>query len=70
MGNHDEYRRAALDCLQLADASTDPQSRLALLKMGQMWVRLAEQAARNSRTEFPYDFLNDRYRNASARHSR
>jgi len=70
VGNHDEYRRAALECIQLADASRDPRSRLALLKMGKMWARLAEQAARNGRTAIPYDPLRDRYRNASASHSR
>jgi hypothetical protein len=46
---YDEYRNVALDCIQLADASRDPQS--LLLKIAQMWADLADQAVKSSRTD-------------------
>jgi hypothetical protein len=48
---YDEYRNVALDCIQLADASRDPQSRMLLLKIAQMWADLADQAVKSSGTD-------------------
>jgi hypothetical protein len=55
VGKYDEYRMAALDCVALADASRDPHSRTVLLKMAEMWTHLADQAAKNSRTDITYE---------------
>jgi hypothetical protein len=41
------YRRTAWDCLKLAEASSSPKTRAALLDLAQHWVRLAEEAERN-----------------------
>ena len=51
MGKLDSYRRAALDCLQLAEVTSDPKSRLVLVQIAQMWVDLAEQAVKNRQTD-------------------
>jgi len=50
MGKLDSYRRAALDCLQLAEATSDPKSRSVLVHIAQMWVDLADQALKNAQT--------------------
>jgi len=55
VGKYDEYRRAALDCIELADASKDPRSRMVLLQMAQMWAHLADQSAKNGRTDITYE---------------
>jgi len=55
VGNYGKYRKAALDCIELADASKNQQSRMVLLKMAQMWARLADQAAQNSTTDLVYE---------------
>lgn len=44
-----QYRQAALDCIQLADATKDSKTRVALLKLAQMWAQLADQAVKNDR---------------------
>lgn len=61
MGKYDEYRKAALDCIELADASRDPRSRMVLLQMAQMWGHLADQAAKNGRTDITYETPPRRY---------
>jgi len=38
----DEFRKAAADCLQLARATSDPSTRIALLAMAQKWFDLSE----------------------------
>jgi hypothetical protein len=43
MGNPDAYRRYASECLQMASAMNDPQSRAMLLQMAQVWRRLADE---------------------------
>jgi len=47
MGTAQEYRRAAWDCLKLAEATSNPQTSVSMLNLAQEWVRLAEQAERN-----------------------
>ena len=37
-----EYRRYAKECLELAGAFQEPQTRGALLHMAQVWLRLAQ----------------------------
>ena len=40
----DDYRRFAQECLELARTSDSPQTRAVLLKMAQVWLRLANPA--------------------------
>jgi len=63
----DQYRRIVWDCLQMAEASQDPQSRLSLVQMAQSFVDLADQAEKNSRLDLVYETPHrDRRRRASA----
>ena len=55
MQGQDQYRRIAWDCLQMAEASHDPQSRLTLVQMAQTFADLAEQADKNSRLDLVYE---------------
>ena len=41
------YRKQAADCLARARATADPKIKLALIDMAQVWVMLAEEAAKN-----------------------
>jgi hypothetical protein len=47
------YRLHAAQCIDLAQRSTDPQSRLALFDMARSWRMLADQADKNSQTVIP-----------------
>jgi hypothetical protein len=47
------YRLHAAQCINLAQRSTDTQSRLALLDMARSWRMLADQAEKNSQTDIP-----------------
>ena len=47
MGTAEQYRRAAWDCLKLAETTSNPQTSSAMLNLAQEWVSLAEQAERN-----------------------
>jgi hypothetical protein len=38
-----EYRRRALECVEMAKTIENPTHRLALLEMAQAWMRLAEK---------------------------
>jgi len=38
----EEYRRFARECLEMAQTTEDEQTRLVLLHMAQVWLRLAE----------------------------
>ena len=51
MGKLDSYRRAASDCLQLAEVTRDPKSRLVLVQIAQMWLDLADQAVKNRQAD-------------------
>lgn len=48
MNSSDEYRQKAAECLAVADTTHDPKIKPELLGVGQVWLRLAEQAGRNS----------------------
>ncbi len=43
-----EYRRCALECVEMANAMDNPIHRLVLLQMAQAWMRLAENADKKS----------------------
>lgn len=37
-----EYRLKAYECAETADLMSDPEDRLQLLKMAEVWIRLSE----------------------------
>jgi hypothetical protein len=45
----EEYRRTAWDCLRLAEVTSNPKMNASMLSLAQYWVRLAEEAERNTR---------------------
>jgi hypothetical protein len=49
VGTAKEYRDTAWDCLKLAEGTSSPRTRAALLDLAQEWVKLAEQDERNNR---------------------
>ena len=49
------YRDRGAECLLAAENTTDHQKRVVLLAMAQSWIRLAEQADRNARTDLVYE---------------
>ncbi len=55
MSNPDRYRQNAIDCLRLANETRDPGAKAVLLDMAQSWVRLADQAQKNLRTDLVYE---------------
>jgi hypothetical protein len=44
------YRLNATKCVEIAHKSADSAMRLTLLEMAQAWLKLAEQAVKNSET--------------------
>ncbi|MGA8076838.1 MAG: hypothetical protein WB868_05560 [Xanthobacteraceae bacterium] len=48
MGNAEEYRHYAAECIRLAQQSHAPTEKDALLRMAAAWRRLAEHAERNA----------------------
>jgi hypothetical protein len=51
----EDYRLHAAQCLKLAAESTGQSSRVALLDMARAWMRLAEQAEKNSTLDLVYE---------------
>ena len=45
MGSIEDYRQAALACIDLADAARDSKARTVLLQMAQLWADLATDDA-------------------------
>ena len=43
MGRSNEYRRYAAECMEMASAFQDPKARATLVRMAQVWRRLAGQ---------------------------
>jgi hypothetical protein len=41
------YREYAANCLNIAQNTADPNAKLTLLDMAQVWIVLAEEAERN-----------------------
>jgi hypothetical protein len=54
MSSATEYRRHAAGCVLIAEETTDPGIRLHLMEMAKMWLQLADQAEKNSRTDLVY----------------
>ena len=55
MNSAELYRANAAECLVMASSMTDPDSRASLLEMARKWLRLAEQAEKNLRTDLVYE---------------
>jgi hypothetical protein len=51
----DEYRRHAGDCVKAAALVIDPKAKAILIDMAAAWLRLADQAERNSQTSVVYE---------------
>jgi hypothetical protein len=50
-----DYRERAVECLRAANDMRNPEHRTAFLKMAVGWMRLSEQADRNSRADINYE---------------
>ena len=48
MGNAEQYRRYAAECIRLAQQSHHPTEKDSLLRMAEAWHRIAEHAERAS----------------------
>ena len=55
MESVDRYRAYASDCLRLGGTISDPTYKAVLLDMARAWVRLAEQAEKNSHLDLVYE---------------
>jgi hypothetical protein len=55
MGNVNRYRQYASDCVRLAGQINGPTSKAVLLDMARAWVRLSEQAEKNSQLDLVYE---------------
>jgi hypothetical protein len=55
MGSVNRYREYASDCLRLCGTISDPTSKAVLIDMARAWVRLAEQAEKNSHLDLVYE---------------
>jgi len=49
------YRANAAECLVMASSVTDTNNRASLLNMASAWLRLAELAEKNGRTDLVYE---------------
>jgi hypothetical protein len=49
------YADFAADCVRLAGQTTDPMSKLRLLDMAAVWLRLADQAGKDGQTDRVYE---------------
>jgi hypothetical protein len=49
-----EYRDRAAECLHLAHGLKDPQQRAILREMARAWLRLSDQAEKNSQADLSY----------------
>jgi hypothetical protein len=53
--NAETYREYAARCLELAYTTTDERGKFALIDMARAWMRLAEQAEKNSQLDLSYE---------------
>ena len=51
----EEYWRNAARCMGEAELAATPESRALLMKLADAWLRLAEQAEKNSRADLVYE---------------
>jgi hypothetical protein len=55
MSKQETYRHNAAKCLEMADKTSDVAIRIALVDMAHVWLRLAEQAEKNSHLDLVYE---------------
>jgi hypothetical protein len=55
MNDARRYRQKAAECLETAEHISDHGTRMALVAMAESWIRLAEQADRNSLNDLVYE---------------
>ena len=55
MDSSQRYLANAAGCLEMARDMMDPQQRLVLLDMASCWLKLAQQAEKNSRLDLVYE---------------
>ena len=55
MSKAEAYRQNAGKCLEMADKTSDIPIRLGLIDMAHVWLRLAEQAEKNSHLDLVYE---------------
>jgi hypothetical protein len=51
----EDYRKRAAECLRLADETANPIQRASLREMAQAWLRLYDQAEKNSQADLTYE---------------
>jgi hypothetical protein len=51
----EDYRHRAAGCLRLAQQSTNSVQRASLIEMARTWLRLIDQAEKNSRCDLTYE---------------
>jgi hypothetical protein len=51
MGKSEGYRRFAQECLKMAGTTQDPLTRATFLQMAQVWFRLAQENASDTRPD-------------------
>jgi hypothetical protein len=51
----DAYRERAAECFRLANGLNDPQLRALLFEMARAWLRLSDQAEKNSQADLTYE---------------
>ena len=51
----DDYRKQAAACLRLVDKVGNTAAKLALIDMAQVWLKLADQAEKNGKTDLVYE---------------
>jgi hypothetical protein len=51
----DEYRRHAADCVKSAESAGDAATKAELMNMAAAWLRLADQAEKNSHNDMVYE---------------
>jgi len=59
MESVNRYRVYASDCVRLASTIDDPTSKAVLIDMARSWVKLAEQAEKNSHLDLVYEGTKD-----------
>ncbi len=55
MNSAELYRAKATECVAMASGMTDANNRASLLNMASAWLRLAELAEKNGRTDLVYE---------------
>jgi hypothetical protein len=51
----EKYRLHALECFQIAENATDPETRIWLIELAQSWLLLAQQAEKNLTADLVYE---------------